>query len=467
MPNVSTLTLDQQVCSLEAAILPIEGGAASQNEFQVAREHLAGAIRQACAFEADKAAKSLSALLESAAAATAGRRESAVLMLRALSVEGLLPFESDYQLERRVVELAETGFQDQLRALKLGDKRQTFEKTAALRGFHEAMCQHLRVLAHVRATLQDIDSAKGDIQRATKNSALGAYLHPYGWTLMKGKINQISDQVTELHECKDATYKQRFESLEATCAELRHEGERLPTFLTRLYVLPFVKVVGDAMLVLKAGSDEKFSCDIEPRRKQPDIAAKRYPLHLVDKWLTITLPFVNKGPGVAVDVTVELDCGNQSGLALENEEIRLGDIPPGDFAISFRAVVVDPMASVQLAMQVTWSQLFGESKSTAIDVRLTGQDATVDWASLELLEPYSLEVADEDRFIGRKSKVQAIGNRLLRAQMSSTYITGQKRIGKTSLAQAVLRYMVDHAKTPLEYLPLYLEWGEYCDADAS
>lgn len=467
MSKVQAFTLDQQICALEAAIVPIESRAVTQAELELAREHLASALCVICARPADEKAKDLSTLLENAAAAGVGRRESAILILRALSVKGLLPFESDYQLERRVVELIEAGFLDQLRALKLSDKRQTFEKTAALRGFHESMCQQLHVFAEVRPTLADIDSAKPDIQRATKNGPLSAYLPPFGWTSIKGKINQICDQVTELHECKDATYKQRFERLEATCTELRSECARIPSFLTDHYIVPFIKAVEHAMNVLKAGSAEKFACDLEPRRKQPDIAAKRYPLHLVDKWLTITLPFINKGPGVAVDVTVELDCGNQSGLALENEEIRLGDIPPGDFAISFRAVVIESMKSVELAMQVTWSQLFGETKSAAMDVRLAGQDSTVDWASLELLEPYSLEVADEDRFVGRKSKVQAIGNRLLRAQMSSTYITGQKRIGKTSLAQAVLRYMVDNAKAPLEYVPLYLEWGEYCDADAS
>ncbi len=467
MSKVQSLTFDQQLRALEASIVTLEAGAASQPQLELASGHLTDAVRSICAIPIDEKLKSLSAVLERAAIASSGRRESAILVLRALSVRGVLPFERDFQLERRVVELVEAGFQDQLRALKLGEKRQTFEKLTVLMGFHESTCQQLHILAEVRPTLADIDSAKPDIQRATKNGALSAYLTPFGWTSIKGRINQLCEQATELHGCKDASYKQRFEQMEFTCTELRSECGLIPSFLSQQYVIPFIESVEEAMNILKAGSAEKFSCSLEPRRKQPDVAAKRYPLHLINKWLTITVPFVNKGPGVAVDVTVELDCGNQGGLALENEEIRLGDIPPGEFAISFRAVVVVSMVSVELAMQVTWRELFGESKSTALDVRITGQDSNVDWASLELLEPYSLEVADEDRFVGRRSKVQAIGNRLLRAQMSSTYITGQKRIGKTSLAQAVLRYLVDNAKPPLEYVPLYLEWGEYCDADAS
>jgi len=89
----------------------------------------------------------------------------------------------------------------------------------------------------------------------------------------------------------------------------------------------------------------------------------------------------------------------------------------------------------------------------------------VDWPTLERLDPYSLEVAEEDTFVGRGAKVQAIGNRLLKAQMTSTYITGQKRIGKTSLAQAVTRFIVS-GDDGYKVHSLYLEYGEYCSASA-
>jgi hypothetical protein len=235
--------------------------------------------------------------------------------------------------------------------------------------------------------------------------------------------------------------------------------------LTRDYVGRFASSARKALEAVRDESAGKFACELEPRRRPPEIAAKRYPLHIADKWLTVTLPFVNKGPGVAVDVHVELDSGVDSGLALEDEILHLGDVPPGEFAIAFRAMVVSPMQWSHLAMQINWGELFGGAKSTAISVKLIGQNADVDWESLERLEPYSLGVADGERFVGRRSKVQGIGNRLMRAQMSSTYITGQKRIGKTSLAQAVQRYLADNAKNPIQHRTLYLEWGEYSNAD--
>ena len=453
--------------AMEASIDALESGVGDGRCLDIARQSLAYAISTKCGFAPPDIRLGFAPILDAAATSGNGRREAAILVLRALAVDGLLPFAEDHSLERRATALIEGAFSDQLRGLRLNEKRQTYEKLVALKGYHGSSCQLLKPLSEAGPTLADIESAKADIQKATRNGALSAYLEPFSWAILKGKVNQICDQVSQVVGCNDASYKQRFEQLSTACFELKCFSEESPTFLTNYFVKPFVNSVEQALLDLKANSAGRFACSLEPRRKQPIIAEKKYPLHLVDKLLTITVPFVNHGPGMAVDVTVELDCGTQNAIALESEDLILGDIPPGDFAISFRVMVVEPSLAVPMVMQVNWSELFGEKRSVALDVRLSGQDATIDWAALEQLDPYSLEVAEGDRFVGRTAKVQAIGNRLVKTQMSSTYITGQKRVGKTSLAQAVLRYLAKYGKTELSYEPLYLEWGEYCAADAT
>ena len=450
-------TLEEALRELQA-----DGG---QQTLARARGRLAEALSAACSLPPPGAKYGLGAILEAARAAAGGQRVAAILSLRALGVEGLFPFEADASLQRRVVDLVEAGFGDQLRALRLSEKRQTFEKLLAITGFHGTQCQELQAFAVAGATLADIDALVPDLLRVVRSGGLSAYLQPYDWASIKAKLGQVCEQVKALQDCNDASFKQRFGALEATCGELESECIRRPSFLTRDYIGRFASSVRGALEALRGESGEKFGCDLEPRRRPPEIAAKRYPLHIADKWLTITLPFVNHGPGMAVDVQVELDAGADGGLGLEEELLHLGDVPPGDFAISFRAMVVTPMHYAPLAMQLTWSELFGGVKSTAISLKLVGQDASVDWEALERLEPYSLGVAEGERFVGRRSKVQGIGNRLMRAQMSSTYITGQKRIGKTSLAQAVQRYLADNEKVPIRHRTLYLEWGEYSNAD--
>jgi hypothetical protein len=434
-----------------------------QADLNIVREHLSLAVT-ICS-QTISPPKSFSALLDAAMANQKGRREAAILMVRALSIDNLIPFSEDTQLERKVCALIEAGFADQCGQLDLSDRRQTFKKLRDLGGLHEQICRHLQLLRELPTSLEEIDKLRSEIQKAIKSGQSGAYLQPFGWTAMRAKISNICEQISELVACKDTTFKARFDRVNDACEDLARVGKS-PSFLCRDYITPYAESIAKALRALESGATDQFKCSIEPRRKGPLYAEKRYPLHQANKMLTITIPMVNSGPGMAVDVSVELDCGSLSSIALDSEEIHLGEIPPGEFAIAFKALVVEPAESVSMAVQVSWNEVFGESKSTALTVKLAAQNPSVDWKALEQLDPFSLEVADADRFIGRNAKVLSIASRLLKPQMSSTYITGQKRIGKTSLAKAVLRYVQAEEKPPTSYETCYLEWGEFATADA-
>ncbi len=411
------------------------------------------------------APKQISTLLQLATESPKGRRDAAILTARLLAVDGILMPEQDQALPRMAVGLIEAGFPDGCKQLRLSEKRQTYEKLDAIRGLHEFICNGLRVLATLPCNIAEIDSMKAEIQRAVHKDIHAAYLQPFNGDTARTKIAHICEQIATLHACKDANYKALFDQLQESTSDLAL-NTGVSTFFDLEFVIPFQNSMNAALQNLKRGSVERFACNIDPRRKQPQIAEKRYPLHRINEMITVTVPMVNSGPGMATDVTIELDCGRGSPIALDIEQIRLGNIPPGEFAVSFQAMVVETTARARLAMQVSWNQLFAESKSAALDLELIAQDSAVDWVALEQLDPFSLEEADQAQFVGRTAKVQAIGNRLLKTQMSSTYITGQKRVGKTSLAKAVLRYVSAQAKLPVIYETTYLEWGEYSTADA-
>ncbi|HEV7446540.1 MAG TPA: hypothetical protein VGO18_28485, partial [Steroidobacteraceae bacterium] len=282
--------------------------------------------------------KTLSTLVESVGKTHTGRREAAILTVRALSVEGLLPLNEDAPLGRNVAALIESGFLDGCKNLKLADKRMTYEKVDALKGLHASICANLSILHDLPDSLAEIDALNGDIQRALRKDQCGAYLAPFGWTVLRTKVIHICEQIAGLVECSDASYKSRFDQVSESCRELAGMAQ-LPGFLNAEYIAPFASKVENALQTLKSGSTDQFACTLEPRRRQPEIAEKRYPLHRAGEMLTVTVPMVNLGPGVAVDVNVELDSGVSSALALDTDELLLGDIPPGEFALSFKAMV--------------------------------------------------------------------------------------------------------------------------------
>lgn len=344
----------QSVLEMESALASGVGGLESQGHLQSAREHLKCAIMIACEMAPTTPMESFSDLISFAANANKGRRDSAILVVRALSVDGLLPFREEHHLERKVATLVEAGFGDQCGNLKLADKRQTYEKIDALKGLHATICSNLRVLKELPQTLAEIDGVKEDIQRALRQGQCQAYLQPFDWTVLKGKITTVCEQIASLVSCHDTTYKAHFDQLSQMCLDLKGAANANPSFLTREYVAPFVDTIERALEKLRSGAIDQFTCTIEPRRKPPLAAEKRYPLHQVSKLLTITVPLVNNGPGIAIDTTAELDCGKSTSLLLECEEIRLGDIPPGEFAVSFKAIVVEPAKTVDMAVLLSW-----------------------------------------------------------------------------------------------------------------
>ncbi len=450
----SIFNLDQAICLCEHDD-SVENIATARNAFETAVRIAVGA---------PTVPRQISTLLQLAIDGSKKRREAGILTLRALSVDRLLPLDEDQQLGRTAVRLIELGCPDLWTQFKFKEKVQTFEKLEVLRGFHSTNLQGLEVLRNLPRTLPEIEHLKGEIQKAIRKDSTSAYLQPFDWITHRNKIIHVLDQISQLVACKDSTYKAIFEQLNLSCSELGQSSKK--TFVDRDYIEPFKTAVLAAMQALRDGASSHFACNIEPRRKSPLLAEKKYPLHRVDEVVIVTVPMLNTGPGMATDVHAEIDCGGSSPIILDVEEIRLGDIPPGEFAISFRAFVCTPAESVNMAMQVTWGQLFGEPQSVALDLRLEAQDGGVNWAELEKSDPFSLEVADSTQFVGRAAKVQAIGNRLLKEQMSSTYVTGQKRVGKTSLAKAVMRYIDAQSNAHKTFKTLYLEWGEYTTDDA-
>ncbi len=91
-----------------------------------------------------------------------------------------------------------------------------------------------------------------------------------------------------------------------------------------------------------------------------------------------------------------------------------------------------------------------------VDFRAYAQRGDIDWGSLDVWHPYSTDPAEGDAFIGRAELVVDLSSRLLRSPMESFYITGQKRVGKTSLARACVRHA---AAKNSNVVALELIWG--------
>lgn len=173
MSDEKSVVLLDCLATGEETIRAVQQGGASDSTLPAARLQVGRAICAACGITNLPSTATLSAIVEAAVSATNGRRVAAIIVLRAVAVEGLLPFEADHQLARRVIELIEGAYVDQLRGLRLPDKRQNFEKLSAIKGFHGSMCHELQPFASSGQTLADIDALVPDLQRVIRSGPLG------------------------------------------------------------------------------------------------------------------------------------------------------------------------------------------------------------------------------------------------------------------------------------------------------
>ena len=153
-------------------------------------------------------------------------------------------------------------------------------------------------------------------------------------------------------------------------------------------------------------------------------------------------------------------------VVLGQTTVMLGDVAPGEFSLYFDVLIVSPIESFSADIEIDWGQIGVVNRQGDIfAVTAPAQVTGINWASLEYWHPYGTDPAEGDRFIGRAEIVRGLASRLLRTPMEPFYITGQKRVGKTSLALAAVEF-AGKQQTTFSINKIYILWGQIAHADA-
>ena len=227
------------------------------------------------------------------------------------------------------------------------------------------------------------------------------------------------------------------------------------------------RILGGLARQLKAAVDKHFAT--KEASKVPDVncseVEKRYPL----RRLGVTVPFKvrirNDGTGPARDVSLDIvdhdDC-----VSIENKLIGLGTIQPGEsFAFDIELEIKTPSDEAVLMAETLWSGPGGKSQKEEI-FTVRAQEDGLDWEEAEYSEPYSLEaVESENELIGRKDELNQLLRLANNPKVSSGYIYGQKRVGKTSLANALSGRL--RSTSDAKWVVIYKGSGDYVGSDSS
>lgn len=153
--------------------------------------------------------------------------------------------------------------------------------------------------------------------------------------------------------------------------------------------------------------------------------------------LNLSFSLTNRGRGHAHDVSLRRS-GESDGVQLTvSEPSGPFDVPPnGEQLIRIRLVLNEARDSLDLPIE--WLCQTSAGRQSIFDDRLevSQQVTEPDWDALLAAPPYSLNpIRRPDRLYGRDSFLRKL--RLAAMASASTFVWGQKRIGKTSLLQVL------------------------------
>ncbi|TIL91335.1 MAG: hypothetical protein E5Y73_17625 [Mesorhizobium sp.] len=359
---------------------------------------------------------------------------AASVILRALAADGLVQDNAANHLARNIVSLVEKGLPGFADFLGLPQKNQTYEKLELLRGAMTWVQGQLAPLRVPYTTLGSMLEARKAILSALAHGRLiefgGAYHLP-----------EVRDAVVSVYSSLDdvskiaATLAADVETCERVINDARRLATSYPSFVTVTHLEPWLQRALECLHEFIDSLRGRFTAVIAKDWAGTDLP-KRYPLMESGRDLRILVPFSSDGRGAAMDVRIGVASDSQQVLFL-NEEIALGSVSPGKFSVALDVHVIDPCPAVSAVLEIQWREVGTSLRQNALfEVRVLAQASGIDWDAYTYADPYSTGPAEGEAFVGRQEQVRTLVARMLRRPMEPSYITGQKRVGKTSLATA-------------------------------
>jgi hypothetical protein len=365
-------------------------------------------------------------------------RSISIFLLRLLTVQGFFPASlSSGSTDIWIVIIIEKVFKSIYKEFDIEVKEQTFEKISKLKEVVNHCHEKLSCLVVLSPKIETISETRKAIHSSLADKTLNSFLMPYDFPRIRASIDSILGQVIKLSSTADFTFERKLKDLSDYIQDEISYCKQRQVFLTDKYYRPFLDQVEEATNAIARKSKERFICAISSSQGENISLEKRYPLHLSESKLRVFVPFTNSGPGIAESVSVDFIMDAESAL-LDSEKINLGSVIPGNFMLPISIEVFGKTQELSVIGTISWKIIgSAESRSYTFIVKIESQAKDVNWTYLSSLNPYSLEIATGENFHGRNDFVKRLIARTKNGRMDSSFITGQRRVGKSSLAKAV------------------------------
>lgn len=274
---------------------------------------------------------------------------------------------------------------------------------------------------------------------------------------LKELFDSIEEYINGIDKHKIENYGKAIHMLENYVNEANNYNT---AYCKELLVKPFGKICN---MIKKDFRNSPLS---KPADLMLTPTEKKYPFNINKANFRISLYVSNIGKGHAFTTEVQVDDHDDSVEFLKKQQ-HIGDISNEAILIEFDCEVCKPENSQLVSFKLIWKDYQGEVQSKDFLFEFIGQNSNIDWDGLRYEEPYTWEPVDtEEKLVGRREILDQLWIKtVIKDKISSFYIYGQKRVGKTSIVKTLKTKILKSNFT--NFIPLYLEGGEYKDPQLS
>lgn len=382
------------------------------------------------------------------------RRFIAICLVRLLAVnDTYFDHEPDFRIKAHAL-FDDVLAEDIYETLGITQGQQTYEKSMRLR---DAAPEAESGLGDVVASLVSLDRLgefREQFMRVLNTLLVRAILVPFlpRPLLYKTRLADIFDAIRDYRQAAGLGVVDAFERALEIGEQYRKEAQTCNT----LYCQHYLVVMAEKLIQLLR-QDFAHNEVGQPAEVMVKSLEKKYPFHLVGEDLNLGFVVENHGPGYAFDV--ELRASHFSDdITINRPLVYLGRLETGSQNVDLLAQVSKPEKIALAEIIVSWHNADGSTMQRIELFELHGQRTDIDWDALEIEDPYSLEPVEMyDDLVGRREIINQLVRQSRAKSVGSSYVFGQKRVGKTSIAKALKSRLEQHK----DLHAIYLEGGEY------
>ena len=389
------------------------------------------------------------------------QRFGAAWLLRILTEDGsALDFE---RARAQTAALFDRTLEETYKRCGISVRNLTYEKINALTEYAHLLFEELTSLVEVPPALSDLDSLQAEVLQLLTyqtHSPLLSQMFP-DRVMNRNRISSLFRSVRQYSTVtNDADLISAAYSAYEACDDYESE-------VGRYELKDANRILGGLARQLKASVKRDFEATEKgkPPRLSFSPIIKKYPLQRPGASITIKVQIFNNGLGPARDLQLD-QISSDNQLNIRSPSTVFGTISPGDsYVFDIIAEVAAPSERSTVQALLTSLRL-GERVDHPLELTIESQRENVDWESVEAKEPYSLEaVVSDDDLVGRRRELLQLMRHITVPTVGSAFIYGQKRVGKTSLANAVKNRL--EKLTDEHWVVIYKGSGEYYGIDAA